>query len=99
MDPADRNRLIEALVARYRTTLERHLRRAPQTIDQIEAVVEDVSREMDQELEQAILDQQQPPPENQARCPHCGQTARFHGTYARTLITRHGERRLCRRYY
>jgi hypothetical protein len=54
---------------------------------------------MDRDLEQAILDRHQPPPENQAHCPQCGQAARYRATYARTLITRHGERVLLRRYF
>lgn len=99
MNPADRDRLIAQLLARYRTTLERHLPRDPQTLEQIEQVVEDVSREMDRDLEQAILDRRQPPAENQAGCPQCGQAARYRATYARTLITRHGERVLPRRYF
>jgi hypothetical protein len=99
MNPTDRPRLIEAMVARYRATLERQLLRDPQTLEQIEQMVEDVSREMDAELEQAILDHTPPPPENQARCPQCGQAARYRATYPRVLITRHGERLLTRRYY
>lgn len=99
MNPTDRDRLIEELLARYRATLERQLRRDPQTLDQIEQVVEDVGREMDQELERAILDRKQPPPENRARCPQCGQAARYRATYSRTLLTRHGEQCLPRRYY
>lgn len=94
-----REQLIEELVQRYRASLERHLRREPRTIDEIEQVVEDVSVEMDRELEQRILDQQPEPPENQAVCPQCGTAARYRARYARGLITRHGERTLCRRYF
>jgi len=93
--------LIEQLVEQYRASLRRHLRREPRTIDEIEQVVEDVSVEMDRHLEEAIL-QRQPTPtpeENQLRCPHCPGWARYRRWVPRTLITRHGERTFCRRYY
>jgi hypothetical protein len=99
MEPTDRNRVIDELVQRYRQTLERHLQRDPHTLDEIEQVVEDISVEMDRELEQRILQEQQAPPENQARCPQCHGTARYRDTRPRVLITRHGERPLQRRYY
>jgi hypothetical protein len=93
--------LIERMVEQYRRSLQRHLRREPQTIDEIEQVVEDVSVEMDRYLEEAILERKQPPgsQENQLRCPQCSGWARARGVVPRTLITRHGERTLCRRYY
>jgi hypothetical protein len=101
MDERDREELIEQLVARYRESLRRQLSRDPRTITQIEQVVEDVSQEMDRDLEQAILDRQPTPEdhENQACCPTCGGRARYRGVVDRLLITRHGERALRRRYY
>jgi hypothetical protein len=99
MQRLDRERLIEELVQRYRDSLERHLHREPRTIDEIEQVVEDVSVEMDREMEQRILDQQEEPRENQAQCPQCAGVARYRARCARVLITRHGERALRRRYY
>lgn len=95
----ERERLIEAMVQRYRQTLERQLQREPQTLDEIEQVVEDVSVEMERDLEQRILEQRQPPPENQARCPRCGARARYRATHPRVLVTRHGELALPRRYF
>src|SRR5206468_1941857 len=97
--PTERERLIEEMVQRYRRTLERQLQREPQTLDEIEQVVEDVSVELERELEQRILEQVQLPPENQARCPHCGAAARYRATYPRVLLTRHGERVIHRRYF
>src|SRR5262245_47546231 len=93
--------LIESLVEQYRQSLRRHLRREPRTIDEIEQVVEDVSVEMDRHLEEAILERHQTPrpEENQLRCPHCPGWARYRRSVPRTLITRHGERTFCRRYY
>lgn len=101
MDPRDQQELIETLVEQYRQTLRRQLQREPHTIDEIEQVVEEISQEMDRHLEQAILEQKQRPQshENQARCPKCRAWARYRCTSPRTLITRHGERTLSRRYY
>lgn len=96
---ADRDQVIDELVLRYRKLLEQRLPRTPQKIDQIEETVEEISREMERELEQQILDQQQTPPDNRACCPHCGSSARYRGLQERVLLTRHGERRLRRRYY
>lgn len=101
MNDAEREQLIEALVERYRKSLNRHLRRDPQTLDEIEQVVEDVSQEVDTQIEEAILERQPLPhsSENQLRCPHCSGWARYRGPANRTLVTRHGERTLSRRYY
>jgi hypothetical protein len=99
MASSDRQRLIEDMLARYRQLLERRLPLGPQTIDQIEQTVEEISQELERELEQRILDQQPKPPDNRACCPHCGAAARYRGLHERCLLTRHGERRLRRRYY
>lgn len=99
MDPAERERLIEELVAHYRRTLGQQLEQDPQTLDQIEQLVEDVSVEMDRALEERLLERPEGPPENQARCPHCPGVGRYRAVHPRTLLTRHGERTLRRRYY
>jgi hypothetical protein len=97
--PTERERLIEEMVQRYRQTLERQLQREPQTLDEIEQVVEDVSVEMERELEQRILEQVEAPPVNQASCPQCRTPARYRATHPRVLLTRHGERVVHRRYF
>src|SRR5262245_35517464 len=99
MSTPDRQRLIEEMLARYRQILERRLPLGPQQIDPIEQTVEEISQELERELEQRILDQQKSPPDNRACCPHCGAAARFHSRQERFILTRHGERRLRRRYY
>src|SRR5215212_5672953 len=99
MSASDRQRLIEEMLARYRQILERRLPLGPQKLDQIEQAVEEISQELERELEQRILDEQKCPPENRACCPRCDASARFRGWEARFLLTRHGERRLNRRYY
>jgi hypothetical protein len=99
MDPTERERLIEELVERYRQTLGRQLEQDPQTLDQIEQLVEEVSIEMDRALEERLLERPEGPPENQARCPFCPGVGRYRAVHPRTLLTRHGERTLRRRYY
>ena len=75
MTAEERERLIEAVLARYREVLQQRLRDAPQTLDEIEQAVEDISQAMDDELERRLLErQEQPavPEDNRAACPHCG---------------------------
>src|SRR6185369_13488453 len=101
MTPSERDRLIEAMVERYRKVLEQRVPRGPKTLDEIEQTVEEVSVEMEQELERRILEQQESLPDwpdNQARCA-CGAMARFRERRLRVLVTRHGEGYLQRRYY
>src|SRR5436305_14788789 len=75
MTPDERERLIEEVLARYRTVLRQRLENEPQTLDEIEQAVEDVSQVMDDELAGRLLQRkEQPavPEENTAACPHCG---------------------------
>jgi hypothetical protein len=98
---ADRDRLIEAMVQRYRRVLEQRVPRGPQTLDEIEQTVEEVSVEMERELERRIVEQQEHLPErkeNQARC-RCGAMARYRDRRLRLVVTRHGEGWFWRRYY
>jgi hypothetical protein len=104
MTPADRERLIDELVARYRRVLEQRVPPGSQTLDQIEETVEEVSQEMEQELQRRILERQQhlaewpEAHENQVRCA-CGAMARYRDRRPRLLVSRHGEGWLWRRYY
>ena len=59
MTPSERDRLIEAMVERYRAVLEQRVPQGPQTLDEIEQTVEEVSVEMERELERRILEQQE----------------------------------------
>lgn len=101
MPPTDRDRQIEALLARYRKLLEQRLPAGPQKIDQIEQTVEEISREMERELTRRILDEQDRSQEARASSASCacGAPARSRGTRERRLITAHGEHVLTRRYY
>src|SRR5262245_38247622 len=101
MATSDRDRLIEELATRYRQLLEQRVPRTRKTLDEIEQTVEEVSGEMERELERRILEQQENLPnwpENQVRCA-CGAMARFRERRPRLLVTRHGEGFLWRRYY
>jgi hypothetical protein len=102
MTPEERERLIEEVLARYRDVLQQRLAKEPQTLDEIEQAVEEISQVMDDELERRLLkrkEQPEIPAENQAACPRCGRWGRYRATEARQLITRHGERPLARRRY
>lgn len=99
MSPGDRERLLEEMVQRYREVLERQLRHDPHTLDEIEQMVEDVSVEIERELERRIVEGQKTPPENQARCSACAGVARYRSTQPRVVLTRHGELIFHRRYY
>src|SRR5690349_18303345 len=99
MEPTERERLIAELVEQYRQSLGRQLEQDPQTLDQIEQLVEEVGVEMDRALEERLLQRPAGPPENQARCPFCPGYGRYRAVHPRTLLTRHGERTIQRRYY
>jgi hypothetical protein len=102
MTEAERERLIEQVLDRYRDVLRDRLVQEPQTLDEIEQAVEEISQVMDDELERQLLKQQEQPEipaENRAACPQCGGWSRYRRTAVRQLITRHGEYSLARRRY
>jgi len=98
----DRERLIEEVLARYREVLQRRLANEPQTLDEIEQAVEDISQVMEPELERRLLERREKPvvpEENEAACPDCSGRARYKDTEPRQLLTRHGAYTLSRRRY
>lgn len=99
MSRAERDQLIDELLARYRRVLEQRLPTGPQNLEQIEDTVEEISREMEREVERRILDTQQPPRQNREACPRCHAPARFRCTYFRKVLTRHAEQEIPRPYY
>jgi hypothetical protein len=99
MSRADRDQLIEELLARYRRVLEQRLPTGPQTLDQIEETVEEISRDLEREVERRILDRNQPPRQNREACPRCHAPARFRCTYFRQVLTRHADQEIPRPYY
>jgi hypothetical protein len=98
MPPADRDRQIDALLARYRKLLEQRLPTGPLRIDEIEQTVEEISQEMERELTRRILEEQERSRDAEAACS-CKALARARGMRQRRLITSHGEQILLRRYY
>jgi hypothetical protein len=102
MSTEDRERLIEAMLSRYRQLLLERLADEPKTLDEIEQTVEEIGQELDEELERRLLQRRQgpkEPDENRALCPHCGREGRYRATEVRRLLTRHGEHSLARRRY
>jgi hypothetical protein len=69
------------------------------TLDEIEAVVEEIGREMESWLEEELIKRQEPHQQNQAACPDCRQNARYRHTLATKLLTTHGYRAIPRRYH
>jgi hypothetical protein len=102
MTHEERQRLVDALLARYREVLEQRLAAEPRPLDEIEQAVEEISQVMDDELERRLLHHQEPPAipaDNQAACPRCGRWGRYRDTEERQLIPRHAEHPLARRRY
>jgi len=102
MTAEEQERLIDGVLTRYREVLRQRLRDEPQTLDEIEQAVEDISQVMDDELERRLLERKEQPPvpeDNRAACPQCGGWGRYRTTEVRQLVTRHGEHTLARRRY
>jgi hypothetical protein len=99
MSPAERRALIEQMGQDFMRRLDEHLPEGPLTLDQIETLVEGLAQHQNAALEERLLQEQPDPPTNQACCPECRGPARYHSTQARHVLTIHGSRRLCRRYY
>jgi hypothetical protein len=102
MTSAERETLVATLQTRYATKLRDLLAHNPQTLDDIEQAVEELSREMDRELAEALLERQERPTvpaDNQTPCPQCRGRTRYRSTETRQLVTRHGEYSLTRRRY
>lgn len=102
MSTDDRERLIEAMLTRYRQLLQERLVNEPQTLDEIERTVEEIGQELEHELERRLLQRRKPKKsqdDNHALCPRCSGVGRYRATEERRLITRHGEHSLARRRY
>jgi hypothetical protein len=99
MSPEQRRALKEEMLQDYARRLEAQLPHGPVTLDEIEAIVEEVGRQQDAVLEERLIREQAPPPTNQATCPECAAVARYKATVSRDLLTIHGRRSVARRYY
>jgi len=95
----DRATLIAELLREYAQELEIRVPDGPLTLEQIETLVEELGREQDTRLEEALIRRQLPPGENQTACPQCDGMVRFKRVAPLEVGTIHGTRRLLRRYY
>lgn len=99
MPRLDRAALKEQLLREYAALLEERLPEGPVTLEEIEAVVEELSRQQETGLEERLIQEQTPPPDNQVACPRCGGPARYRRLVPRHVLTMHGSRRLVRRWH
>lgn len=99
MPRLDRAALKEQLLREYAALLEERLPEGPLTLEEIEAVVEELGRQQEARLEVLLIQEQTPPPDNQLACPHCGGAARYKRLVSRDVLTMHGTRRLIRRWH
>lgn len=102
MDPERKEALLDDVAQRAREILAEKLDAVgdrPLTVDEIEALVEEASREAARWLEERLITEQTPPATNTAPCPMCGQAARYKQTLHTQLQTIHGEQPLVARYY
>jgi len=99
MSELDRAAVIAELVRAYTQRLDERLPEGPLNLEQIETLVEELGREQDAELEEALIRTQRPPPKNQMACPQCQGPAYFKRLSALEVLTIHGTRRLMRRFH
>ena len=102
MNPERKKALLEDVAQRAREILAEKLDACgdrPLTVDEIEELVEEASREAAHWLEERLIAEQTPPAANCAACPQCGQAARYKQTLHTQLLTIHGQQPVAVRYY
>ena len=102
MNPERKEALLEDVARRSREILAERLDPVgdrPLTVDEIEELVEEASREAARWLEERLITEQTPPAANCAACPQCGQPARYKQTLHTQLHTIHGPQPVVARYY
>ena len=102
MTPERKEALAEEAADRARKTVRERLDAVgerPLTIDEIEELVEQASREAARWLEERLIIEQTPPPTNTAACPQCGRPARYKQTLHTQLLTIHGWQAVAARYH
>jgi len=96
----ERRTLSEVAAELARQLVQERFGDEPMTLEQMEEALAEVKRELGERLQRAwIEERKEPEEENCAACHRCGERARFFGTRARALVSRHGEVNLRRRYY
>ena len=94
MTPERKEALLDEAAQRAREILAEQLDTLgdrPLTVDEIEELVEQASREAARWLEARLIVEQTPPAANTAACPQCGQPARYKQTLHTQLLTIHGQ--------
>ncbi len=102
MTPERKEALLDEAAQRAREILGEQLDAVGErslTVDEIEELVEQASREAARWLEERLIVEQTPPPANTAACPQCGRAARFKQTLSTQLLTIHGPQRVVGRYH
>lgn len=99
MTVLDRAALKAQLLREYEALLEERLPEGPLTLEEIETVVEELGRLQDSRLEDLLIQEQTPTPDNQVACPQCQGAAPFKRLLSLDVLTMHGNRRLQRRYH
>jgi hypothetical protein len=102
MTPERKEALLDEAAQRAREILAEQLDATgerPLTVDEIEELVEEASRQAARWLEERLILEQTPPATNTAPCPACGQPARYKQTLHTQLQTIHGEQSVVARYY
>jgi len=99
VSPLDRAALKEQLLREYAALLEERLPEGSLTLEEIETVVEELGRQQDRRLEELLIQEQTPPPDNQVACPRCQEPAPYKRQVPREVLTIHGPRRLLRRWH
>lgn len=84
----------EILAARLDALGDRSL-----SVDEIEELVEEASREAAIWVEERLIAEQTPPATNCCACPQCGRSARYKQTLHTQLLTIHGQQPVVARYY
>lgn len=92
-----RRQLIDAAAAMHRSILEERLTGGTLTLDQIEAVVKEISREHSKSLEGILIEQHQPEQTNKSACPKCSRLCNYKRNIDIKVTTIHGVQTIRRR--
>ena len=102
MTPERKEALLDEAAQRAREILAEQLDAVgdrPLTLDEIEELVEQASRDAARWLEERLIAEQSPPAVNTAPCPRCRQPARYKETLHTQLLTIHGPQPVAVRYH
>lgn len=92
-----RQESIEAILAEHRKHLEARLTDDIVTLDQIEAVVEESSRDQNKPLEGILIEYRQPEQTNKSACPKCSRLCNYKGNIDIMITTIHAVQKIRRR--